>query len=377
MFKQIISTRYYPGQSMKLDVTALRYLSKEDFDVLSAIEMGSRNHEVVPMRLISQLSKIRPGGLNKVLSELQKLKLITHDHQSKYEGVTLGYGGYDYLALRTLSARSALAGVGRQIGVGKESDIYEVFREPGPTLDGSIFSGPCIIKLQRLGRTSFRTIKNNRDYIGKRQHYSWLYLSKIAATKEFAFMKALYSHNFPVPIPIDHSRHVIVMEQIIGIRLDELSADSCPGDDEVEKRRFVIEARQECLDLIIRLAQHGLIHGDFNEFNLLIEENSLRLVMIDFPQMLSVHHMNAEEFFDRDVDGVCRFFERKFGLEPTEVPCLKDIIPNVDLDKQLGATGNNSGDCGDSLEAENEESAGSESDGSIGDTISEEEISGK
>ena len=34
--------------------------------------------------------------------------------------------GYDFLAIRTLVARGHICGVGRQIGVGKESDIYEV-----------------------------------------------------------------------------------------------------------------------------------------------------------------------------------------------------------------------------------------------------------
>ena len=34
------------SSKMKLDVTALRYLSKEDFRVLTAVEMGMKNHQV-------------------------------------------------------------------------------------------------------------------------------------------------------------------------------------------------------------------------------------------------------------------------------------------------------------------------------------------
>jgi RIO-like serine/threonine protein kinase len=34
--------------------------------------------------------------------------------------------GYDFLAIKTLVARGHISGVGRQIGVGKESDIFEV-----------------------------------------------------------------------------------------------------------------------------------------------------------------------------------------------------------------------------------------------------------
>lgn len=34
--------------------------------------------------------------------------------------------GYDFLAIKALVARGHISGVGRQIGVGKESDIFEV-----------------------------------------------------------------------------------------------------------------------------------------------------------------------------------------------------------------------------------------------------------
>jgi RIO kinase 2 len=36
---------------------------------------------------------------------------------------------------------------------------------------------------------SFRTVKAKRDYLRHRQATSWLYLSRLAAMKEYAFMK--------------------------------------------------------------------------------------------------------------------------------------------------------------------------------------------
>ena len=49
---------------MRFDLTALKYfksnyLNKDDFRVLTAIEMGMRNHEIVPVNLIQSISKIR------------------------------------------------------------------------------------------------------------------------------------------------------------------------------------------------------------------------------------------------------------------------------------------------------------------------------
>ena len=45
------------------------------------------------------------------------------------------------------------------------------------------------LKLHRLGRTSFRNLKNKRDYHKGRNSMSWLYLSRLSATKEYAYMK--------------------------------------------------------------------------------------------------------------------------------------------------------------------------------------------
>lgn len=47
------------------------------------------------------------------------------------------------------------------------------------------------------------------------------------------------------------------------------------------------------MNLILKLASYGLIHGDFNEFNLMINEEE-KITMIDFPQMVSTSHPNAE-----------------------------------------------------------------------------------
>lgn len=47
------------------------------------------------------------------------------------------------------------------------------------------------LKLHRLGRTSFRNLKNKRDYHKHRKNMSWLYLSRLSAMKEYAYMKVM------------------------------------------------------------------------------------------------------------------------------------------------------------------------------------------
>ena len=52
----------------------------------------------------------------------------------------------------------------------------------------------------------------------------------------------------------------------------------------------------------------------------------LKVHMIDFPQMVSTNHLNAEDYFDRDVKGVYSWFTKKYGVDPRELPVLKNVI---------------------------------------------------
>jgi len=70
------------------------------------------------------------------------------------------------------------------------------------------------------------------------------------------------------------------------------------------------------MDLIVKLASHGLVHCDCNEFNIMIADDAKSITLIDFPQMVSTSHVNAPSLFDRDVNEVASFFEKKLGFTP-------------------------------------------------------------
>ena len=204
--------------------------------------------------------------------------------------------------------------------MGKESDIYVVASSTGTQF---------ILKIHRLGRISFRSIKNNRDYLKHRSSASWMYMSRLSALKEFAFMKVLKENGFRVPEPVAHNRHTIVMELIDAFPLRQIQAVPNPAG-----------LYAELIDIVLRLATFGLIHGDFNEFNILIREEktsqvkkaentetenadfkpgiTLTPVIIDFPQMVSIDHTNAGMYFDRDINCIKTFFERRFNFVSDE-----------------------------------------------------------
>jgi len=302
----------------KLDVTVLKYMTREDFRVLTAVEMGMKNHEIVPIALLSQIASLKHGGCHKILKELVKNKLLVYENGRNGTGYRLSYGGYDYLALKALVARDVVYSVGNQIGVGKESDIYIVADE-----DEEQYA----MKLHRLGRTSFRNIKQKRDYHKHRNNASWLYLSRIAATKEFAFMKALYDNDYPVPRPVDFNRHCIIMELMDAYPLYQAKDLKNPG-----------MVYGECMDLLLRLAGLGFVHCDFNEFNLMITDSD-NIKVIDFPQMVSIEHANAQMYFDRDVQCIRDFFRRKYGFESRHYPRFQDIVRTHNLDVEVTASG--------------------------------------
>ncbi|KAK2962881.1 putative serine/threonine protein kinase [Blattamonas nauphoetae] len=343
---------------MKLDLEAFRHMGQEEFRCLAAIEAGMRNHEIVPVELILQLSGLRHGEGPNAIRSLLKYKLVQHDSK-KYDGYRLTYLGYDYLALRALVKRGSVKVVQRQIGVGKESDIFAGI---GP--DGRMI---CL-KFHRLGRTSFRAVRQKRDYLRSHQGKpgNWLYLSFLAASREFEYMSALYDNGFPTPIPIDRNRHCIVMSLVQGLPLAQVR--SLPDPQLI---------KDEMLELLMRFGKCGLVHGDFNEFNVMVDEKmaggnvlgSLEtadgtalafdddfgdgdgdsddgtavrviadptsrtekkevkterkvglekewsIIVIDFPQLISVSHENAQEQFERDAMCVHAFFKRRFGID--------------------------------------------------------------
>lgn len=355
---------------------------------ISQVETGSKNHELVPTPLIEKLSRLRGGasGVHKSISALAKVGLIAKVKEAKYDGYRLTYGGLDYLALHTHSNKKVIYSVGDRIGVGKESDIMLVADNTG---------AQQVLKIHRLGRISFRSVKSNRDYLRNNRQAagSWMYLSRLAAMKEYAFMEALLAEGFPVPVPMAQSRHTIVMTLIDAFPLRQISSVPDPAS-----------LYADLISLILRLATHGLIHGDFNEFNILIkevkkfipkeeekeaaegeeldEEESIHLqpVIIDFPQMVSMEHPNAEMYFDRDVNCVKRFFSRKFHFTSDEEgPFYKDAKKLVGkggakrLDATVEASGFTKKMMKDLEAAIKERGVGKEGDAEGGSALSDED----
>mmetsp|Transcript_21668 Transcript_21668/g.26925 ORF Transcript_21668/g.26925 Transcript_21668/m.26925 type:complete len:354 (-) Transcript_21668:567-1628(-) len=275
----------------KLDPNCMRHMSREEFRTLTAVEMGMKNHDTVPVPLIVTIAGLRHGGAAKCLNTLLRFKLVYHD-RSRYDGYRLTWSGYDVLALRALCQRGKVESLGSKIGEGKESDVYEAMGNDGI---------PLAIKFHRLGKTSFKAVKQKRDYLqGRTSAGNWFNMSRLAAQREWTFLNAIAQNtDIRVPMPIDQNRHAVVMTRLEGMTMYQLAGFSQP------ERVYT-----ECIHAARTLASRGLVHCDLNEFNIFIDPDEV-VTIIDFPQMVSTSHENATYYFQRDIKSIRKFFRTK------------------------------------------------------------------
>lgn len=271
----------------------MQFLSPEHFRVLLAVEMGSKNHESVPLDLISKIAKINKS-IDNIITDLVKQSFIKRIPiiDTGYEGYALTYTGYDNLALYALQKEGIIDGLASKIGVGKESDLY---------LGISPEKKLLCVKIHRLGRVCFKTVKNNRDYHQDRKYSSWMYLSRLSAQKEYEYMEELYRKKFPMPIPYAQNRHIVIMEY-----LEDYTTLS-----KIQKSPKVvpIALKKTLLSIIDRLEEMGYVHGDFNEFNIMVRNDFKRVKIIDFPQMVDVKNPKAPVYLERDRAAVETYFQ--------------------------------------------------------------------
>jgi RIO kinase 2 len=140
------------------------------------------------------------------------------------------------------------------------------------------------------------------------------------------------------------------------------------------------------VEMVLRFARVGLIHGDFNEFNVLVKEEEVDVeaesashqsakddtadstaqsasqpepqiptpptdpiptpktrikltpIVIDFPQTLSIDHPNGPFYFARDITCIKRFFERRFHFTSNEPgPFFEDAVKALRTNVGKGA----------------------------------------
>ena len=286
----------------------LAELESEDFYLLSGVEQGMRFSEWVAREKLPDFADLTPENVDYRLDRCERRGLVERK-TIQYEGFRLTFEGYDALALHTFAERGTVEGFGAPLGVGKESDVYEVQSYT-----------PMALKFHREGYTEFREVNRAREYTADREHVSWMYTARKAAEREYEALEALYP-GVSVPRPVDHNRHAVVMERIDGIELG----------------RTALEPAQvrPVLDLVLAEVagayDAGYVHADMSEYNVFVTEG---VVVFDWPQAVPTDHANARELLERDIENAVGYFGRKYPNQvgTVDVRALADAIEAGDPD---------------------------------------------
>jgi RIO kinase 2 len=270
-------------------------LETEDFHLLSGVEQGMRFSEWVNRETLPEFANLTAENVDYRLDRCADRGLLER-RTMQYEGYKLTFEGYDALALHTFAERGTIEGVGAPLGVGKESDVYEVQSYT-----------PFALKFHREGYTNFREVMREREYTADRDHVSWLYTARKAAEREYDALESLYP-DISVPRPIDHNRHAIVMEKIDGVELSKADLD----DDQV------LGVCDLVLREVARAFDASYIHADMSEYNVFVSTDGVTI--FDWPQAVSTDHENAADLLARDVENVLGHFHRKYPRRTEETP---------------------------------------------------------
>ena len=275
-------------------------LEDEDFYLLSGVEQGMRFSEWVQREKLPKFANLTEEEVDYRLERCLKRGLI-EKKTIQYEGYTLQFEGYDVLALRALVEQDTISEFGSPLGVGKESDVYEVKSYK-----------PLALKYHREGYTNFREVHKERDYTSDNEHVSWMYTARKAAEREHDILEELYP-DVAVPQPIGQNRHAIVMEKISGA---ELSRTKLEDEQVVPVLDLILDELQTAYD-------EGYVHADMSEYNVFVNEAGVKI--FDWPQAVPTDHENADEFLRRDLTNVVGYFRRKY---PQHVP---DDLPTDEV----------------------------------------------
>jgi len=273
---------------MAISADHIRQLHAYEIRILNTLERLMRTHAWVPLELIRKSTGFSESEALFRLGRLMEWGMVRYD-VVPYEGYSLIFGGYDTLALLSLSRKGTISALGPQIGEGKESVVYE-----------ALGLGGIALKFHHVGQRSFQSVRVSREYLPEEGHCPWIFASRFSAEREHIALKTLHP-KVRVPLPIAWNRNVVAMELINGVNMHRCALED-PG-----------RVMESILSSVAKAYNLGVIHADLSEYNVMMDGGGV--VLIDWPQWIESDHPNANEILARDVGNILRYFQRKYRIK--------------------------------------------------------------
>ncbi|MCC7552428.1 serine protein kinase RIO [Candidatus Micrarchaeota archaeon] len=198
------------------------------------------------------------------------------------------------------------------IAIGKEAKVFRATKE---SVNGK--KTYLAVKIYRIETSSFDKMM---DYLKGDARFNKvknkkLDIIKTWTRKEYTNLRLAYGAKIHVPKPIGYARNVLIMH-FLGEKGKPYPTlhDYGPINPKEDFNQLLVDIR--------KLYTLGLVHGDLSPFNIL--QTPKGLYMIDMGQAVILKHPKAQEFLERDVRNILKYF-KKYGIKKSEEEMIKYI----------------------------------------------------
>ena len=202
-----------------------------------------------------------------------------------------------------------IAYVNGAVSAGKESVLFWGVDDNGNSVALKIYLVSTSNFKKRepyiLGDPRFSNVKKGT----KNLVYLW-------AKKEYRNLSQCYEAGIPVPRPLYLSNNVLAMD-FIG---DNGAPSKSLLDSDVDENDY-----KQAITIIKDLySKAKLVHGDFSEYNIFKTENGL--IVFDLGSAVDLRHPNSQEFLQRDINNITRFFNKRGVSVEDPNAILEEIV---------------------------------------------------
>ncbi len=223
------------------------------------------------------------------------------------------------------------AAVDTELGVlktGKEADVFLLERAVPDDPDRQVVLAAKRYRSEEhrtfhrsAGYTEGRRTRNSRDgrALAKKTAHGRAVAAGQWAWAEWEALTRFWSAGVPVPYPVQIDGTEILMELV------EDDGEPAPRLVQTRPGRQLLASYYDQLrEAMVRLAGHGVAHGDLSPFNVLAAGE--RLVLIDLPQAVDVvANPRGMDYLMRDCHNVCTWFTAR-GLDVDEHALFGELL---------------------------------------------------
>ncbi len=227
---------------------------------------------------------------------------------------------FDERTLKTLyriSSKGFIQALGGVVSTGKEANVFYA----DGIVDGE--ERHIAVKIYRIETTEFYRMD---EYLFGDKRFDMRKISRkdlifTWVEKEFRNLERAFDAGVNVPEPYYHLKNVLLMEFLGEDELPYPSLFDLRKD--LKDLMNVPELYERILENLKLLYQEArLVHADLSEYNIMVKYDEP--YFIDMGQSVLRDHPRAQEYLERDVRNIIKFFS-KYGIRENPDMVLKEI----------------------------------------------------